>query len=128
MGRYRKIEIDDTMPCGKYDEILLPRCANLEELWPLLLSKAIIKLFSYKYKTTNHTMWEDIGDVSFICALTGYIGERINLKNEGNSLLKLELSTVCQNILSDENYKLKQTFLIGYHPLFEKISTNGISL
>ena len=85
MGKYRKIEIDDTMPCGKYDEMLLPKCQNLEELWPCLISKALIKMFSYKYKTKNITMWEDVGDVSFITALTGYIGEKLLTKNEGKS-------------------------------------------
>ena len=65
--------------------MLLPKCSNLEEIWPNILAKALLKLFSYKYKTTNLQMWEDVGDVSFIYALTGYIGERLNLNllNEG---------------------------------------------
>ena len=40
---------------------------------------------SYKYKTKIITMWEDVGDVSFITALTGYIGEKLLTKNEGKS-------------------------------------------
>jgi hypothetical protein len=83
MGKYRKIEIDDSMPCGKYDEMLLPKCPNMEELWPQILGKALLKLFSYKYKTTNPQMWEDIGDCSLITALTGYYGEKLNCKAEG---------------------------------------------
>ncbi len=84
MGKYRKIEIDDTMPCGKYDEMLLPRCNNLEEIWPQILTKAILKLYSYKYKTSDINLWEDVGDISIISALTGYIGEKLTLKNESD--------------------------------------------
>ena len=83
MGKYRKIEIDDTMPCGKYDEMLLPKCNNLEEIWPQILTKAILKLYSYIYLTTDSHLWEEIGDISIITSLTGYIGEKLNMKNEG---------------------------------------------
>ena len=49
MGKLRKIEIDDTMPCTKYDEFLLPKCESLEELWPALITKALIKLYFPKF-------------------------------------------------------------------------------
>ena len=77
MGKYRKIEIDDRMPCGKNDELLLPKCENDEEIWPAIITKAILKLFSYKFKCDDY-FYEQIGDSSIIYALTGYIGEKLN--------------------------------------------------
>jgi len=85
MGKYRKIVIDDTMPCNKNDDLLTPRCESLEEIWPGLLTKALLKLFTYKYKLNDY-FCEEIGDSSIMYALTGYIGEKIEAfnMNEGN--------------------------------------------
>jgi len=85
MGKYRKIEIDDRLPCSKIDDILTPRCESLEELWPCLLTKALLKLFSFKYKLQDY-FYEEIGDPSILYALTGYVGEKIETKSlvEGN--------------------------------------------
>lgn len=77
MGKLRKIEIDDRMPCDKNEEPLIPRCENLEELWPAIITKAVVKLFSYKFK--NYSKVENIiGDVHIINALTGYFAEVID--------------------------------------------------
>lgn len=74
MGKLRKVEIDDKMPCDKNEEPFIPICESLEELWPALLTKAIIKLFSYKFK--NYSKADDlIGDVQIINALTGFFAE-----------------------------------------------------
>jgi len=85
MGKYRKIEIDDRMPCNKNEVPIIPKCVVLEELWPAILTKAIIKLFSYKYKLNDY-LYETIGDISIINVLTGYIGEKMDSKdlNMGN--------------------------------------------
>jgi hypothetical protein len=83
MGKYRKIEIDDLIPCSKYEELLLPKCSNYEELWPVLISKAVLKLFSYKFKSANSSLYEETGDISIINCLTGYVGERLNSLSEG---------------------------------------------
>ena len=71
MGKPRKIEIDDKMPVDKNDELMMPRCNNLEELWPCLITKEVIKLFSYKFKYFSKP--EDIiGDMQIINSLTVY--------------------------------------------------------
>ncbi|GCC30603.1 hypothetical protein chiPu_0009054 [Chiloscyllium punctatum] len=49
MGCWRKITVDDTMPFDKNDKLLLPSSTCLGELWPMLLSKALIKLASIEY-------------------------------------------------------------------------------
>jgi len=80
MGKPRKIEIDDTIPCNKNEEPIIPRCESWEELWPAIITKAIIKLFSYKFKTYIKPE-SIIGDIQIIHALTGYFAEIIDLKN-----------------------------------------------
>ena len=70
MGKLRKIEIDDRMPVSQNDEFFFPRCESLEELWPALLTKALIKLYSYKIISSK---FFDVGDAEPFYALTGYI-------------------------------------------------------
>jgi hypothetical protein len=45
MGKAVKVEIDDKIPCSIGKKVsLLPRTSNSTELWPMLFSKALIKL------------------------------------------------------------------------------------
>lgn len=74
-GRLVKVVIDDTMPVNSNFEFIFPRCESLEELWPSLLTKAIVKLYSSYYSTKSYSI-EAIGDASLVYSLTGYIGER----------------------------------------------------
>ncbi len=79
-GKLYKVEIDDRMPFNEYDDLKTAKCEILEELWPPILTKAIIKFFKYKFINTNNS-YDEIGDFHIIYALTGYLGERIMLKN-----------------------------------------------
>ena len=47
---------------------------GLSELWPGLICKAILKLFSYKFNSKNYI---DMNDHSIIYALTGFIPENL---------------------------------------------------
>ena len=47
MGKERKIEIDDRMPCN-IGIPLLPQSAVPQQLWAMLISKAILKLLSFQ--------------------------------------------------------------------------------
>ena len=78
-GKARKIEIDDTMPLSKYNLYYLPKCEHLEELWPALLTKAILKLNSYKLPSFN---FSECSDLSVFYALTGYIPEVIEIDQD----------------------------------------------
>ena len=87
MGKLRAIEIDDRMPLSIKDEYFFPRCESLEELWPALLTKALMKLYSYKIISNN---FKEIGDPEPFYALTGYIPtliKEINIKGNGNNKL-----------------------------------------
>jgi len=96
MGKYRKVEIDDRMPCTKYDDLLFPKCEKDDELWPALLTKALIKLYSYKYKTDDY-FYEQVGDCSIIYALTGYIGEKLNIKQFSEGMINIIYNYVILN-------------------------------
>ena len=77
MGKYRKIVIDDKFPVHKETfENFLPQCTSPYELWPLILTKAIIKLYSYKYKCESYER-DEVGDCSILYSLTRYIGIKL---------------------------------------------------
>lgn len=107
MGKFRKIEVDDSMPCTKYEDFLLPKCENLDDLWPAILTKALIKLYSYKFNTINY-YYNEVGDCSIIYSLTGYIGEKLKFSED----LLLDL---CKMVLKDEVFFNKQKFLLCYN-------------
>ena len=78
MGKYRKIEIDDTFPVNKGTyENYFPLSEDKNEIWPLILTKALIKLYSYKYKCDNYEN-EEIGDSSILYSLNKYLGVKVN--------------------------------------------------
>ena len=80
MGEERKIEIDDKIPVNKTTfEPFFPQCESPYELWPLILTKAIIKLYSFKYHSDNYE-YNEVGDNSILYSLTKYIG--IQLTND----------------------------------------------
>ena len=86
MGKLRKIEIDDRMPVSNNDEFFFPRCETLEEIWPALLTKALIKLYSYKIISNKYY---EIGDLEPFYALTGYIPtilKEIKIENKNKEL------------------------------------------
>ena len=77
MGKYRKVVIDDTFPVNKetFDNFL-PQCSSPFELWPIILTKALIKLYSYKYKSESYER-DEIGDCSILYSLTRYVGIKL---------------------------------------------------
>lgn len=81
MGKERLIEIDDRVPCDIRKMPILPRTSNLMELWPQLLMKALLKVYSYKWYQPDAYFDQEIGDGSIIYSLTGLIPEHIPIKN-----------------------------------------------
>ncbi|XP_051867185.1 androglobin [Pristis pectinata] len=79
MGCWRKITLDDTMPFDKNGNLLLPATTCQEELWPMLLSKALIKLADIDMITTGR---KELGDFTVLHALTGWRPEIIPLRSE----------------------------------------------
>ena len=78
MGKPRKIEIDDTIPCNRNECYVFPRCDDIGEIWPALFTKALLKLYSYKY---SHFYYKEIADLSYIYSLLGYYTEKIPINS-----------------------------------------------
>ena len=49
LGNWRKITVDDSIPLDAKGRPLLVRSALQHELWPLILSKAILKIAELRY-------------------------------------------------------------------------------
>ncbi|NWU90773.1 ADGB protein, partial [Upupa epops] len=77
MGCWRKIIVDDTMPFNEEDNLLLPATACQTELWPMLLSKAIIKLANTSIHDTGR---REVEEFTVLHSLTGWIPEPIPLQ------------------------------------------------
>ena len=111
MGKFRKIEIDDYILCNRNNfEVYFPQCNNVNEIWPFILTKALIKLYSFKFRVDLYEN-EEIGDFSFLNALTNYIGVDLdyniidNIEENKNFLF---------DVLSEKNYNEKNILLIAY--------------
>ncbi|XP_078322771.1 androglobin-like isoform X18 [Crassostrea virginica] len=93
MGCWRKLIVDDAMPFDENDKLLLPATSMQHELWPMLLTKALIKVASLDY--TGGSQSSEFGDCSIVQCLTGWIPEAIPLQhghiNEVWELLKASL-------------------------------------
>ena len=77
MGKYRKVVIDDKFPVNKETfEAFFPQCDSSLELWPMILTKALIKLYSYKYRCEPYIR-DEIGDCSILYSLTKYVGIKL---------------------------------------------------
>ncbi|TRY99192.1 hypothetical protein DNTS_001990 [Danionella cerebrum] len=79
MGAWRKITVDDYLPFDKDENLLLPATANQAELWPMLLTKALLKLASTDAPLSGSG--REFGEFSIIHCLTGWIPEIIPLKS-----------------------------------------------
>ncbi|XP_035685724.1 androglobin-like [Branchiostoma floridae] len=78
MGCWRKLIVDDTLPFDAEGNLLLPSTTILGELWPMLLTKAIIKIVSLDYNGGLQSC--EFGEASIIHCLTGWLPETIPLQ------------------------------------------------
>ena len=107
MGKPRRIDIDDRIPCNKVGEYIFPRCDTLEEIWPALFTKALLKLNIFKVKHPCYSQNEENVDTNFIYALTGYHAEVIQgLYKED------QIQTLFDQSLNDDNFLNKKKYLL----------------
>ena len=71
VGKWRKVVIDDSIPCDVNGTPLLITSSNSNEIWPLILSKALLKLSAMSLSPRNR----EIPEFNIITALTGWIHE-----------------------------------------------------
>ncbi|XP_056150126.1 androglobin [Lampris incognitus] len=78
MGHWRKLMVDDAMPFDKDNNLLLPASTSQSELWPMLLSKALIKVANTDIVSGPI---KGMGEFNFIHALTGWIPEILPIQS-----------------------------------------------
>ncbi|XP_034018393.1 androglobin [Thalassophryne amazonica] len=78
MGCWRKVTVDDSMPFDEQNNLLLPASTCQSELWTMLLAKALIKVANTNVVSQ---LGGEIGELSFIHTLTGWIPEIIPIKS-----------------------------------------------
>lgn len=108
LGEERLVEIDDRMPCTAKGHLLLPNTVDPFEIWPSLLSKAIMKLYSYQW-TYKDNLESEVGDASIVHALTGLLPEKFDMSN-----FATEKWPIVKQFLSDDYYFNKKGYVCGY--------------
>ena len=83
MNSWRRITIDDLLPVDLDGRLLLPSSNNPCEIWPALLSKAILKVASLDYNSPSCR--GDFGEASIVYMLTGWYPQRISTQELRNS-------------------------------------------
>jgi len=109
MGKERLIEIDDKIPCDTRMKPLFARTSNPQELWPQLLMKALLKVYSYKWYSESAQYEKEIGDGSIIYSLTGLIPEYIPMKDFDKDGMEN-----FRSLLSDEAFFGHKAYLTVY--------------
>lgn len=101
MGNYRLVEVDIKVPVID-GNLLLPRSTNMRDLWPIILSKAYFKLYSFRWKNYSkfiNSPNQEL-DGSLIFSLTGLLPQYRYFDNIGG----LEWETF-KHLLSEENWE-----------------------
>jgi hypothetical protein len=108
MGKERLVEIDDRMPCSNKGVPIFPRTTDHNEIWPQLLMKALLKVYSYKWFAANCQYDSEIGDGSIVYSLTGLIPEKVAIKDLASA------QQLLRKHLADDYYFGKKAYLTCY--------------
>ena len=71
LGKWRKVVVDDSIPCDSNGAPLLVTSSNSNEIWPLIISKALLKCATLAFSPRNR----ELPEFSFITVLTGWSHE-----------------------------------------------------
>ena len=75
MGMWRKILVDDQLPVDNEGRLLLPQTAR-NELWPAILTKAILKVLSINLGLSE-SISINVLNAAVVHMLTGWLPETI---------------------------------------------------
>lgn len=115
MGRERKIEIDDRMPTNVKNNCLLPRSVKKEEIWPMILAKAFMKLTSLTNDVIS--MDNEFGDGSVIYALTGLVPETLSIPK---LLITSDDWNYVKEVLKDHHFTNNTVFVTCFCSAYHK--------
>ncbi|KAL3318163.1 hypothetical protein Ciccas_003176 [Cichlidogyrus casuarinus] len=76
MGSWRKILVDDQIPCDLDGNLLLPRSPFANELWPMILIKALLKVASVEINLQVEHAYHSF---SAIHCLTGWVPHQLDI-------------------------------------------------
>lgn len=101
MGTYKLVEIDIRVPVLD-GTLLFARSANVKDLWPIILTKAYFKLYSYRWKNCSRFINNPNQELdgSLIFSLTGLLPQYRFFDYIGG----VEWETF-KHLLSDENWE-----------------------
>ena len=118
-GKPRKIIIDDRIPCNRNFEYILPQCQNVEELWPAIFFKALLKLNIYKIRHPSYYYNEEFMDANIIYSLTGMQVITLDLNSKLLGIFRDKFN------ISEENGKKKNEK--KYFALYHKHKTRRMN-
>ncbi|CAD8164435.1 unnamed protein product [Paramecium pentaurelia] len=101
MGKERKIQVSDHMPTTFDGKALLPQSVDKNQLWPMIISKAILQLWDYQSKGSL------VGDGFVMYSLMGLLTETIDLKT-------ISGWGVIDNMMNNNHYVQKDVFVSTY--------------
>jgi hypothetical protein len=85
LGSWRKITVDDRIPVDANGKPLLVSSPFIHELWPLILTKALMKIASASYRDDGNC---EHGDFDVLSAMRGWVPERLAVNpHKGNTAI-----------------------------------------
>ena len=122
-GKPRKVIIDDRIPCNLNSEYILPQCEEIEELWPALFLKGLIKLNMYKIRHPSYYFNEEFMDTNLIYSLTGMQVITLDLNANLLNLFKNKF-VITEDKEKDKDKSDKKFFALYSKKLIRKMNLN----
>lgn len=93
LGSWRKIIVDDRIPCCVDGKPIVISSPLITELWPVLITKAILKIAVYRYLVNSLinsykevSEFPEHGDFDVLYALKGMLPEKLHFASDSNKL------------------------------------------
>ncbi|TSL47640.1 Androglobin [Bagarius yarrelli] len=131
MGCWRKITVDDLLPFDEQNNMQLPATINQSELWPMLLTKALLKLANTEVVRDSS---RELEEFSIVHCLTGWIPEHIPLKDcplvadskKPPAPYSKLIRTSSESTITDEPKKSEE--IEGYDPVCHDVTNDQHNL
>ncbi|KAF6777232.1 hypothetical protein AHF37_03081 [Paragonimus kellicotti] len=117
MGCWRKVIVDDQIPFDEDCLMLLPQSRQAHELWPMLLTKALLKIASLDYG--GSLFCTEFGDFSAAHCLTGWLKHTIVVKSVTLNLTPFILKNVRFD-LRNQSSEMIWDYLEHYLPVWKR--------